>query len=406
MQCRKCCFACEKWCFFGLTAFLPLVVNVLIVWACWVHAWLVCWSPQLFESGFSFWRIYGMVGVAVGVMCNILYLKVCKVGPGSPTNIPNFSVPLVEYQDACTRDGTHLTPPREMANSVCAKENGGLRFCTKCIGWKPDRSHHCSSYKRCVLKFDHFCPWFATAIGFHNHKFFALFLCYVTLLCFLCLGSTGFVFYNHIMEIGARRGTDDSADYVGAISVNVMILMVLALVFAVAVGTFSCFTLFLILTNQSTVEFLESTQYRSIVPTNSYRYTFAPSSKTVGNVFDVGWRRNWQLVMGDRWWMWVLPVQPSEQVRGNGTVFPLNREVLHKIRETAAKEVQTRERNQVYIQQQRRQQRQRSQYDLPQHLQPPLEEQDTNGSMAVPNDDDDSGDDIPLIHMTTNAKRD
>lgn len=394
MQCRKCCFACERWCFIGAKAFLPLVVNFLIIWACWVHAWLVCWEPQLFDSDTLFWRFYGAAGVAIGVMCNILYLKVCKVGPGSPTDIDNFSVPLVEYQNACSADGQHLTPPREMANSVCAKENGGLRFCTKCIGWKPDRSHHCSNYKRCVLKFDHYCPWFATAIGFHNHKYFVLFLWYVTLLCFFCLGSTGYVFYNHIMEIGARRGQDNNTEYVGAISVNVMILMVLALVFAIAVGTFASFALYLVFNNQSTVEFLESTQYRSAVPTSAYRYTFAPTSKTVGNVFDMGWKRNFQLVMGEKWWTWVLPIQPSEAFRGNGTQFPLNKEVLHKIRESAAKEVKIRDQNQAYIKQQRQQQQRRNQYDLPQHLQPPPQE-----SYEYDDEAQDSGDDIPLIHM-------
>ena len=36
---------------------------------------------------------------------------------------------------------------------------GFLRICQKCQIIKPDRSHHCSVCKRCILKMDHHCPW-------------------------------------------------------------------------------------------------------------------------------------------------------------------------------------------------------------------------------------------------------
>jgi hypothetical protein len=34
-------------------------------------------------------------------------------------------------------------------------------WCTKCQAPKPERTHHCSFCKRCVLKMDHHCPWLA-----------------------------------------------------------------------------------------------------------------------------------------------------------------------------------------------------------------------------------------------------
>jgi len=32
-------------------------------------------------------------------------------------------------------------------------------WCSTCLNWKPDRTHHCREVGRCVKKMDHFCPW-------------------------------------------------------------------------------------------------------------------------------------------------------------------------------------------------------------------------------------------------------
>jgi len=33
-------------------------------------------------------------------------------------------------------------------------------WCGTCNNWKPDRAHHCSDIGRCVMKLDHYCPWY------------------------------------------------------------------------------------------------------------------------------------------------------------------------------------------------------------------------------------------------------
>lgn len=58
-----------------------------------------------------------------------------------------------------------------------------IRFCEKCQLIKPDRAHHCSVCSTCVLKMDHHCPWVNNCVGFHNYKFFMLFLAYALLYC-------------------------------------------------------------------------------------------------------------------------------------------------------------------------------------------------------------------------------
>ncbi len=65
-----------------------------------------------------------------------------------------------------------------------------LRRCPKCgDNYKPGRAHHDSVTGRCIVKFDHFCPWVGNAVGAMNHKFFVLFVGYTmaTCLCSLLL---------------------------------------------------------------------------------------------------------------------------------------------------------------------------------------------------------------------------
>lgn len=58
-----------------------------------------------------------------------------------------------------------------------------LPRCRTCKGPKPLRAHHCSVCNKCVLKMDHHCPWIMNCVGFKNHRYFILFLVYLTLGC-------------------------------------------------------------------------------------------------------------------------------------------------------------------------------------------------------------------------------
>lgn len=41
---------------------------------------------------------------------------------------------------------------------VC-EGDGRPIWCSTCLNWKGDRTHHCREVQRCVRKMDHFCPW-------------------------------------------------------------------------------------------------------------------------------------------------------------------------------------------------------------------------------------------------------
>eukprot|EP01065_Artemidia_motanka_P012647 TRINITY_DN16973_c0_g1_i1.p1 TRINITY_DN16973_c0_g1~~TRINITY_DN16973_c0_g1_i1.p1 ORF type:complete len:371 (+),score=84.23 TRINITY_DN16973_c0_g1_i1:60-1115(+) len=59
----------------------------------------------------------------------------------------------------------------------------GHGWCKYCEDWKPPRTHHCTACRRCVARYDHHCDWIDNCVGERNHKYFLLFLWYVTVCC-------------------------------------------------------------------------------------------------------------------------------------------------------------------------------------------------------------------------------
>ena len=59
-------------------------------------------------------------------------------------------------------------------------------YCHKCESPRPLRAHHCGQCGRCVLSFDHHCPWTSSCIGWANKPVFLQFLFWTTLFTGFC----------------------------------------------------------------------------------------------------------------------------------------------------------------------------------------------------------------------------
>jgi hypothetical protein len=62
-----------------------------------------------------------------------------------------------------------------------------VNLCHSCRIVKPLRSKHCRVTRRCVLMFDHHCPFVGATIGLYNYIYFFLFL------VSFCLMAVGFI---------------------------------------------------------------------------------------------------------------------------------------------------------------------------------------------------------------------
>ena len=266
------------------------------------------------------------LGIAIYILLNWSYTTAVFTSPGTTTGRNGYSsLP------------THASPA---ASNFTVKSNGGLRFCKKCQARKPDRAHHCSTCRTCVLKMDHHCPWLATCVGLHNYKAFLLFLIYTTLFCFLCFAVSAMWVWREILNEGQ---TQDSL-----MPVNYVMLTVVSGIIGIVLAGFTGWHILLASRNQTTIECLEKTRYLSPLrksmqhqhipedPDNQQplelmangeqrhptydamqrararqryeEYLDEQDSEKLPSAFNLGWRRNFVHLFGPKKYLWAFPI--------------------------------------------------------------------------------------------------
>lgn len=89
-----------------------------------------------------------------------------------------------QYEETLERLA-HESPEKDLDQ----QDQQQLGLCHSCHLAKPHRSKHCRVLNRCVLLFDHHCPFVGATIGLYNYKYFYLYLLSFTV-CELLLGTT------------------------------------------------------------------------------------------------------------------------------------------------------------------------------------------------------------------------
>lgn len=304
------------------------------------------------------------IGVIIYLLANWSYTIAVFTPPGSPA------------ASSTTSDGYGLLPTSQGSNtrpatSFTVKSNGEHRFCKKCQSRKPDRTHHCSTCRRCVLKMDHHCPWLATCVGLRNYKAFLLFLCYTTMLCGFAFMVTGTWVYDEILFESNYMDT--------LMPINYIMLCVFSGIIGFVLALFTGWHIMLSLRGQTTIECLEQTRYLSplrkpyaeahnpanhlpaaaqtfvdmhtnalpgitrpeegeersqthyvpgsggppapVIDRSSYaerehrqsmrryeEYLDEQDSQKLPNAFDLGWKRNMLHLLGPSPWLWFIPI--------------------------------------------------------------------------------------------------
>jgi len=173
-----------------------------------------------------------------------------------------------------------------------------VRYCEKCLAIKPDRSHHCSVCEKCTLKMDHHCPWVNNCVGFHNYKFFLLFLGYAISYC-LWIAATSFQFF---LRIWLYREEDIVA---GSHKYQVLFVFFVSILFSLSLSSLFWYHIWLLLHNRSTLE-----QFRAPMFENNHS---DPEGWSLGKLDNI------REVMGPNAWLWLVPVKTA---LGDGITFP------------------------------------------------------------------------------------
>uniref|UniRef100_A0A0N4ZI67 Palmitoyltransferase n=1 Tax=Parastrongyloides trichosuri TaxID=131310 RepID=A0A0N4ZI67_PARTI len=174
-----------------------------------------------------------------------------------------------------------------------------FRYCNQCAMVKPDRAHHCSICKQCILKFDHHCPWVNNCVMFSNYKFFILFLGYGFILCSFVALSNLDTMITFIKGVSSNSGHFKS---VGT-SFQLVFLEFISVMFGISLSCLFFFHLYLISKNRSTLETYKAPAFSFGVDKNAY---------------NISLKHNFIEVFGRNPLLWFMPVFSSH---GNGIVY-------------------------------------------------------------------------------------
>lgn len=215
-----------------------------------------------------------LTGLGLFLLTNLVYnyLKAIYTDPGLP---PAWdSETMVEEGKGDASIGETLM--EEATPKARAKR------CTKCNRQKPPRAHHCSVCKRCVMKMDHHCPWINNCVGFHNYRFFCLFMMYLALSCVWVM----IVFFDAFLETMLHpRRSKRSFNERQCISLS----WIIATCIFIALCLLGGFHVYLVLTNQTTIEFHTNMHHRDQARRKGEFFR---------NPYDLGRPRNFKQVFG------------------------------------------------------------------------------------------------------------
>ncbi|KAJ1963213.1 Palmitoyltransferase [Dipsacomyces acuminosporus] len=201
-------------------------------------------------------------------------------------------------------------PPRNGANVYELKRDTlKPRYCRICKGFKPPRTHHCSDCDRCVLKMDHHCPWTNNCVGFYNQGHFLRFVYMVDATCAMALAMHAMRMYELVVDSlnGTYYVRQPTQTEVAFLIIN-MTLLFFVLLF---VGVLSCYHVYLVSRNTTTIESREKERVVKLVKAKKCKPTPYP--------YDLGMLRNFKSVFGENVLLWWQP----KRMAGSGLDFSI-----------------------------------------------------------------------------------
>lgn len=232
----------------------PLVMLVLglIAWEVHVFVTIALPSLSLGVTEANFIRRLGLFLVACIVY---VYISAVVTDPGTPPS-----------------RGKHADKDDLLTKKTCVRCEGAE---------KPPRTHHCRTCNKCVLKMDHHCPWINNCVGHRNYRYFVQFLTYTFLASVLFAACLFHQALNALFIAYGKPPHSAVPSYADPMNI-LLAFSVLAIIIAV-IGPFCGFHIYLIFTNQTTIEYIASQTKRAQACRDGVPYK---------GEYDKGWRVN------------------------------------------------------------------------------------------------------------------
>uniref|UniRef100_A0A8C8RNT7 Palmitoyltransferase n=1 Tax=Pelusios castaneus TaxID=367368 RepID=A0A8C8RNT7_9SAUR len=182
----------------------------------------------------------------------------------------------------------------------------GWEYCYSCQTHVPPRCHHCYTCNVCVLRRDHHCALLGRCVGHRNHRYF---------LCLLLHGWAALL-YASLLNAGVFAALlREGVTLHGVLLLFTPWLMLLT--GQVSPSTF----IYTFVADSCVVSFLFCSAFLLFHVLLSLRGQTTREWFGENRCYDLGWRRNLQEALGDRWHLvWLCPFLISS-LPGDGVVF-------------------------------------------------------------------------------------
>lgn len=260
------------------------------------------------------------------------YFYCVMTSPGTPSTPHTPSQPIITtsttslYEESSSSlshvvDDATAAAAAQASLMAANSRTGGVDprtygFCKKCRIPRPPRAHHCHVCKHCVLGMDHHCPWVGQCVGYFNYRYFVLFMAYLWSACLYgtLLLARPFLEMMYGTGVGSRPRMPVIIGPLASARSAIIFTFVLSLSVGLALSGLLGWHLFLISTGQTTIEFYINKARRDRARLRGGAYS---------NPYDLGFRKNWQQVLGGELSLWraVLPssrLPPPMRCAGEG----------------------------------------------------------------------------------------
>ncbi|KAG7378279.1 Palmitoyltransferase zdhhc15 [Phytophthora pseudosyringae] len=195
------------------------------------------------------------VAVGYGLIVGIASVHFARFVP--PKSAPHLllsvflaSELLLQYSLAIWGDPGYVDP-RHLAELGASD-----RVCELCERVKPPRAHHCRECRRCVYEMDHHCPWINNCVGYYNYRHFWLLLMYIWVSClYVAVLSAGL--FVATFTTSSADGDATRRERVVLDRFKVLFSFMATSVVGVVVCGYWGWHVYLVLTEQSTIEFMQ-----------------------------------------------------------------------------------------------------------------------------------------------------